>query len=216
MKLQDRISQLLASTRYSQPSPAILVESVFQSYLACGKPIKALESAIAACPSYKWLNPILARWKMGDFSYDKEGMTDELGELLGIITVGASSGARIKTALENLCANLALSSELDRKIKGKVNGMQTISMAGLVFFFPIFGGITATIMQSTISGQQSVTISHYMVLAGIGYVLLMLLLNTLMTKPDKSRASLARSVIPPFLFSMALELLTYHLASYAI
>ena len=184
--------------------------------MVCAKPIKALESAIDACPSYKWLGSTIARWKMGDFSYDKQAAGKELGELMDIIIVGASRGAQIKEALENLCANLALSSELERKVKGKVNGMQTISLAGLVFFFPIFSGITATIMQSTISGPHSDTIPHYMVLAGIGYVLLMLLLNTLITRPEKSRASIIRSIIPAFLFSVVLELLTYHLTSYAI
>ncbi|MDE1870600.1 MAG: hypothetical protein KGH71_06595, partial [Candidatus Micrarchaeota archaeon] len=91
-----------------------------------------------------------------------------------------------------------------------------LSLVGIVFFFPLFSGITASIVLSSLTGPSAIAIVNGLRLIGAGYIVLATLITNSLLKPARTILSLVRDSLPMVIFGCTLQAIAYSFASYAI
>ncbi len=90
-----------------------------------------------------------------DLGRDPEFFGQRSGELLGLIALRLERGADIRKALDLLSARIARRIRRANRLRARVGGMKALTLAGLVIFVPLFGGISAGILGSSLGAYGS-------------------------------------------------------------
>ncbi len=136
------------------------------------------------------------------------------GELLGLLALRLEKGADIRKALSLLSARLERRIRKANKLRAKVGGMKTLTMAGLVIFVPLFGGVSAGILGSSlgISGSEaSARLGFTLIVAAS--VSMMLYISASFEKPALGILENLYSVMPFIAVSLFVLLLSGNYAA---
>jgi len=137
--------------------------------------------------------------------------------LSNILILGLRRRSNIAKNLENFSSNLLKKIALRNKIKARVNGMQVLSLLGLIFFFPLFSGISSALVTYSIGSPITrLYVSNGMRAICLAYIFEILLITRAFLKPAERFALLLSKTMPLLVCSYLMQFAAYCLASYAI
>ena len=131
-------------------------------------------------------------------------------EFLNLISTWLNSGKSIKKNLELLAERLEYELKLENRFNSKIGGMRALTYAGLAFFLPLFGGISSSILGTSLglAGSSSVILErNFLACVGI-YAALALFINSSFSKPGSGIIERIYSTMPPLVFSSLIMLST--------
>lgn len=131
-------------------------------------------------------------------------------ELLNLISTGLNSGKSMKKNLELLADRLEHELKLENRFNSKIGGMRTLTYVGLAFFLPMFGGISSSILGTSLNlagGSPAAFEQDFLACIGI-YIAFALFIGSSFSKPGAGAIERAYSVMPPVLLSCLIMLFT--------
>jgi len=135
----------------------------------------------------------------------------ELGEL---VAFHLNTGKSIRKALELFCARLEHEIEMENRLNSKASGMKAVTYAGLVFFLPLFGGISASLISASLGavGYGVLLLQQHFLAAVAAYMMIVLAITFLF---DMNAAPFRKLCSMAFLaaVSMLVLLFTAHYAT---
>lgn len=147
--------------------------------------------------------------------YDKN--SESASTLLNILILGLRQRSKVNRNLENFHTNLVKKTALKNKIKARVNGMQVLSLLGLLFFLPLFSGISSSLATySLTSSSARANISSGIRAICLGYIFEILLITSSFLKPAERFLLVLSKTLPLLACSYLFQSAAYYLASYAI
>jgi hypothetical protein len=119
---------------------------------------------------------------------------DNLKRFLDIALYGNATGKDISRSM--ILLEKRLNNERNEKLKifSKIKSMQFISIIGIGFFFPMFSGISISIIYSYMAIASSI-IMPFKVLA-ISYILIILMLYEALKDPSKKLIDMGYGILP--------------------
>ena len=139
---------------------------------------------------------------LGDFCCEKNAkQLNHVGELKSMLTYGIVSGSDISESLKMMKSRLEYETGVLSAIKEHAGSMELLAYVGVVFFVPLFGGISASIMGSlTAMGSIGAPIGGFMLII-LTYVTLVLCITTSLAKPEAGMLDKAYAIMPALLLS---------------
>jgi hypothetical protein len=136
-------------------------------------------------------------------------------ELLELVAFHLNTGKEIKKSLALFCKRLENEIEMENRLVAKVGGMQTLTYAGLVFFLPLFGGISSSILGASLNvlNQNALVFQQHFLFIIACYIAIILCISTAFRKPNASLVELLYSVMPLLTVSLSVLCLTAHYAT---
>jgi len=203
---------------FSDAEISSLAVNLLANYRKGNSALKSLEISSGGDLKYKRIAILAKRYLLSNAEgLEKSPFTEtNLNILLKIIHIGIITGTDISKNLEDFAEWMDAKMEKENKIRSKVNGMQILSLVGIVFFFPLFSGITASIVRSSLTGISAGTIVNGLRLIGMGYIVIATLITNSLLKPARTIVSLLRDSLPMALFGCILQTVAYTFSSYAI
>jgi len=119
--------------------------------------------------------------------------------LLEIAFFGASTGANISKSIELLKEGIRMDKQKEERVDAKAKGMNVLSKIGVTIFFPLFSGISISIIKSSmaLSGNlpgQSISSTFYLI--ALSYTAIMLFIGKLFSNPQSDIAEALYSIMP--------------------
>lgn len=151
------------------------------------------------------LKLLLNRQMLGDSESDSWGSTSPCtNELFTILEAGIKKGTPVANSLRLFCERLEYDIKMENRLAAKTRGMRNLTYAGLVFFLPLSGGISSSILSASLSvvNSSSLMIQQHFLMAIGAYIIIALYIGALFDKPGSSQLERLRSVIPLGLVSM--------------
>ncbi|MGI0141856.1 MAG: hypothetical protein ACREBF_04390 [Candidatus Micrarchaeales archaeon] len=202
--------------KYSSADISALSLSTLVNYNSSGSALKAFSTSVLNDQKYRDLREYAIKRYFSSEDPEPKTSNPALQILLTIVGIGIRTGANISKNLEDFNNWLNLKAEKENSVRSKVNGMQILSLIGVVFFFPLFSGITASIVNNAVVGAGNKAISNGIRIIGIVYVSIILFITNSFAKPMQSLSKTIVTSSPLILTSFALQTIAYSLASYAI
>ncbi len=124
-------------------------------------------------------------------------------ELFGILSFGAGYGKSVARSIELFVSRLESEIAQKNRIKERIGGMQTLTYLGMMVFLPLFGGVSAGIIQTSLGivGINPALLEHSFLMLIEAYILLMLLLTRAFSSPRSSALSVLAASLPLFLIA---------------
>ncbi|MDE1869905.1 MAG: hypothetical protein KGH71_02875 [Candidatus Micrarchaeota archaeon] len=152
--------------------------------------------------------------KMNSFS---EKNSESAGTLLNILILGLRQRRNISKNLELFRTNLLQKIELRNKINSRVNGMQILSLLGLLFFFPLFSGISSALATYSLSSPPAILyVSIGIKAICLTYIFEILMITSSFLRPAERFLTIFTGNLSLLACSYLLQSTAYYLASYAI
>ncbi|MDE1845817.1 MAG: hypothetical protein KGH53_00840 [Candidatus Micrarchaeota archaeon] len=210
----------LPAEKLSENEIASLAKEVLHNYRGNRALLRSVEKSLVPGKKYKSFLKFINSAKLGlihEFGSLINKNPESSSILLGILTLGLQSGANIERNLESFHSTLMKRIELRNKVKSKVNGMQVITLLGLIFFFPLFSGIAASIASYSIASQSAKSyVSAAIRTLCIAYVSIILVITNSFIEPWKGVRSALFKALPFALFAAILQYGSYYFALNAI
>lgn len=131
-----------------------LTKEFQRNYLKTGRIISAIDMIESKSDPEKTLKRIAKETMLsGEPSHNTSNSS--FGEFLEILLFGIDSGKNISKNLEFFIHKLENEISKANRIKSKVSGLNLLTYAGMVFFIPLFGGISATILTTSLNLMNS-------------------------------------------------------------
>lgn len=163
---------------------------------------------------------LLKRERLGELKASPEKIlgSQHGSELLEMVAFRLNTGKEIKKNLTLFCRRLENEIEIENKLITKVGGMQTLTYAGLVFFLPLFGGISSSILGASLSmlSQNVLAFQQRFLLIIACYIATILCISTAFRKPNAGPVELLYSVMPLLTVSITVLCSTAHYATYML
>lgn len=136
----------------------------------------------------------------------------ELGEL---VALRLNFGNDIKRSLGLFCKRLENEIGLENRLKSKIGGMQALTYMGLSFFLPLFGGISSSILSTSMNilSQSAAAMQHSFLLIIGCYIGMVLYITVSFGSPDANALEHLSSMLPAFALSILILLFTAYYAS---
>ncbi len=167
------------------------------------------------------LNDLLCRFELGN--YEAENTVGLLSgniesEFVWILSHGLSTGRNVRKILERFSYKMRNHIMHDALLLSKSSNSNQIALLGLVFFLPLFGGISSTIfgMSSSISGTAVHFLKWQFTLVLLSYIALVMSINSIFRNPKKTIVSSVCEIIPMFSISAAIMLLSAAYMPYVV
>ncbi|MGA3020845.1 MAG: hypothetical protein ABSD68_02765 [Candidatus Micrarchaeales archaeon] len=131
-------------------------------------------------------------------------------ELLKMIRLGTANGMNIEKGLSLFIRNLDREILLKNRMAAKMGGAQTLTKMGMCLFFPLFSGISATIISESldfVSKNVQYTRACFLIVA-VAYIPIILYISAAFAHPERSVAQNAFSILPYFSVAVCVILLT--------
>ncbi|MDE1804312.1 MAG: hypothetical protein KGH59_00810 [Candidatus Micrarchaeota archaeon] len=213
----SRSSVLINANSDSLSEIISLSSSVLYNYRASHSAIKALEAAVSNDVKYETLCVLAKRWRMSDFGAEiPQKFGAEMYNLLKILHLGASNGVEIEKNLEDFHSLQLQKSELRNMMNAKVSGMQTLSVIGVILFFPLFSGIASSIASSSLIGTGKAVTTWGIRSISMLYIIIVLCINRILIKPWLRISEILQYVAPLAGIAYALQSASFGFSSYVI
>ncbi len=155
----------------------------------------------------KEISHMMKRYMLGDVQNAPDlRMGREPSGLAAVIWNSAVEGGTPARGVELFIRGAEIEERQRIAVREKAGGMEAISMAGLVFFFPLFGGITLGIIRNYFGTGASGNMIPALSLLLASYALVMLVLTQGFWDIGRDAKALARKVAPAFIFGVAVLL----------
>jgi hypothetical protein len=163
----------------------------------------------------------LARFRLGHHDALSERSGSEgrhMAELLCILSEGLAKGGSTLRSLESLKARLEEEARARNRLKAGTGGMQSVTYLGMAFFLPLFGGISSTILTTSLGllNQGGVPLQHAFIYVISAYILIVLVASRLFNEPGIGAPKCLSRVIPIFSVSVFIMTLSALYINYAI
>lgn len=203
---------------FSDAEISALALNLLTNYRKTNSAIKSLDLVLGGDLKYGKFAQIVSRHRLSSTSCIKKEhfVGGNLNILLNILDIGIRNGTDISKNLEDFLEWIDAKIENENKIRSKVNGMQVLSLIGIAFFFPLFSGITASIVRSSLSGPSANTTVTGLRLIGIGYVFLVALITNSFLNPSRKLLSAVQASIPIAAIGFLLQTAAFTFSSYAL
>lgn len=136
-------------------------------------------------------------------------------ELEGMIAFHLNKGKSIRKSLELFCSRLENEINIENRLNAKTGGMRALTYAGLLFFLPLFGGISSSILGAslnTLNGGVRLFQQHFL-MAIASYTTMILAINVTLGSPDAGLLKTLSSVVPLAIISILVLVFTAHYAT---
>ncbi len=123
-----------------------------------------------------------------------------LEELFGIVSLGVVTGVSIERPLSLFIGRLEDEIRRKNRLRTKTGSLQTLTYIGLAAFFPLFSGISATILSSSAGmlDRPAALARNSFMLVSIAYIPIVLYMASAFSHPERSFAQNAASLLPYF------------------
>ena len=187
---------------YNQRKAAIgaALDSIIADYTKGRSAVRAaLHSTIPE------LREVARTYMLGDFLREEEAKQhSHIDELKNMLSYGIVSGRDICESLKMMKGRLEYEAGVLSAIKEHAGSMELLAYVGVVFFVPLFGGISASIMGSlTTMGGGGVQAGGFMLIILI-YVTFILCITSSLAKPEAGMLEKAYAIAPALLISSSI------------
>ena len=112
--------------------------------------------------------------------------------------------------LNLLAVRLEREIRVRNRFRAKVGGLQTLTYMGMGLFFPLFSGISAMILSSTLGllDKGTSSLSGGFLLVSLSYVPIILYLSAAFAHPERNAAQNLFAIAPYFLLASVVMLAT--------
>ncbi|MDE1850567.1 MAG: hypothetical protein KGH54_02105 [Candidatus Micrarchaeota archaeon] len=221
----QRLSRLICRARelgkqdsVSDAEISAFALNLLTNYRKNNSALKSLQESTGSDPKYRKFAAVSRKYLLSNLTAIERAHFEEpnLNMLLGIVHIGITTGADITKNLEDFLEWIDAKIERENRVRSKVSGMQVLSLLGIVFFFPLFSGITASIVRSSLTGPAAASTVTGLRLIGIGYVLIATLITNSLLNPSRGLIAILKSSLPMAFLGCALQTIAYTFSSYAI
>ncbi len=131
-------------------------------------------------------------------------------DLMRIVLLGVSTGANVERALSLFIKRLEYQINANNRMKAKVGAAQTLTKLGMSLFFPLFSGISAVIISSSLGlfGKSSISTYRSFLIIALAYIPIILYLSSAFSHPERDFAANLHALLPPFLFAICIIVFT--------
>jgi len=198
------------SSQISDSEVVILAKHLLHDYSRSHMLLKSVERELGKRAGLKrsgrWLRFARCGKKSGTLS---EGNRN-LEELFSIIASGIENGTDIRRALNLFIARLEQDMGTRNRIREKIGSSQMLTTLGMGAFFPLFSGISVTIITSALGlfEQSTAILCRNFLLVAIVYVPMILYISSAFAHPEKSAKLNAIAIAPCFLLAVSILFLT--------
>jgi len=183
------------------------ISSIQSNYKRSGSLRLAIERAAASSYTFSpLLSRLLRSYAMGGKFYyaemrmsrtGSEAQKSPLGELLAVLSEGLEGGSNIVNQLSFLKQRLESEEEERNTVASKVESMSAVSKMGIMFFFPVFSGISSAIIGSTASMMHgSALIGMKLGEISIAYIIAISVINSFFSNYDANAETVAYKAMP--------------------
>ena len=152
-----------------------MLEMILESYSKTGKTFKAFLSTASKYNVNRNFRIALNKYWLDPYYSVESHIGDEFSSIFGTLELGIRDHVDISKNLHMLVERARSSNKARSKITSKTNGMHTLTAIGLTFFFPMFSGISSTIVRGIYSISSTAdSMSSYLLHVTIVYVAVML------------------------------------------
>ncbi len=182
--------------------------------------IRSAEAAIKK--GYSFSDEIrlqIRRFRLGDYHITaKVSGNAHLSELLSIMACSLSTGSSAKANIEGFCKRLEGSLNTRNRIASKIGGMQSVAFLGVSFFLPLFGGISSTILITSLGlvNQGSIVLQHDFIYDVASYILLVTVIGTFINRPTLPVIKNLSTIVRTFAISLLILISSATYITYAI
>jgi hypothetical protein len=127
-------------------------------------------------------------------------------ELVMLVSFGVERGANMEKALSIFVRNLERGIFFQNRIRAKTGGSQALTLMGMGVFFPLFTGISAVIISSSL-GMLDINASYTytrFVAVSAAYVPMILYISSAFAHPDRGMLRNLTGIAPYFALAMAI------------
>ncbi len=127
-------------------------------------------------------------------------------ELVRLVSFGVWKGADVEKALAVFARNLERGIFFENRTRAKTGGSQALTLIGMGVFFPLFSGISAVIVSSSLgmlNPGASQTYSSFIAVSA-AYVPIILCLSSAFAHPERGWARNITGIIPYFILALAI------------
>jgi hypothetical protein len=199
-----------SSLRIKDEEVVTLAKSILGRYSESHTLLKSFEDS---CRGNKGLLRISRMMRIaGSGGEDYTGMFQNrhMRELLKMIRLGAANGMNIEKGLSLFIRNLDQEMELKNRMTAKMGSAQTLTKMGMCIFFPLFSGVSATIISESLdlTGKSIQYAKACFLLVAMAYVPIILYISAAFAHPERGIAQNIISIIPYFSVAVCVILLT--------
>jgi hypothetical protein len=129
-----------------------------------------------------------------------------MGELVRLVSFGVGKGANMERALSVFVRKLERDIFFENRIRAKTGGSQALTLIGMGVFFPLFSGISAVIVSSSLGMLDSGASQAYtgFIAVSAAYVPIILFLSSSFAHPDRGVVRNIAGIIPYFALALAI------------
>lgn len=133
-----------------------------------------------------------------------------LVELLHLVGAGVESGSDASRPLALFAAHLEREIKMRNRFRAKVGGLQALTYMGMGVFFPLFSGISAIILSSSLGlfDRSSALLGNGFIAVALSYIPIILYLSSAFSHPDRNALQNALAVLPYFTLASIVMLAT--------
>lgn len=177
-----------------------VLDSIIAEY---SKSHSALRAAMHSTASE--LREAAKTYLLGNFCCEESTkQQNHMDELRSTLTYGIVSGRDISESLKMMKSRLEYETGVLSAIKEHAGSMELLAFVGVVFFVPLFGGISASIIGSLIAiGSGGTSVGGFMLVI-LTYVTLVLCITTSLSKPEAGMLDKAYAIMPALLLSSSI------------
>lgn len=199
------------SSKAKPPKTQIVSRDFLYGYKQNNGVIRAMQRAGA---NNKDISRLAKAAMLGSSSISVEDKTDsEFKQFVAILQNGIRSGADISEDIKLLNSRIEDAGGVERMVKEKTEGMHAVSQLGIAFFFPMFAGISLSIMQNALGILASNPVSTAFSFSVIVYIALILFISASFSSPSSRLPSRLHSIIPVLTASMSIFTLSSYLSN---
>lgn len=176
----------------------------------------AIEKAVREEKSGSHLALLLKRHLLGQIEVTIDGQDNPYAaELEKLVAFGLNTGKSIKKSLSLFCRRLEYEVESENRLSAKIGSMRALTYSGLLFFLPLFGGISSSILGTSVSllNGQMLSFQQHFLMVIAGYVTILLSIVAVLGDPVSGFLKSLYSVAPLALCALLVLLLTAHYAT---
>ncbi len=158
---------------------------------------------------------LLKRKMLGDLNlHSKNPAKGHIGEIQEMLATHLENGKNISKRLFLFSKRLESEIRNEEKFYSKVNGLKGITYMGLVFFLPLFAGISSSILGTSMGfiGKNYAEIQNGFLLTVLAYIAIILYITETFSKHDKGISERISSILPLFSVSAFMMTATAHYA----
>jgi hypothetical protein len=158
---------------------------------------------------------LLKRKMLGELNLHSKNLAKgHIGEIQEMLTIHIENGKNVSKRLSLFSRRLESEIRNEEKFYSKVNGLKGITYMGLIFFLPLFAGISSSILGTSMGfiAKNYTEIQNGFLLTVLAYIGIILYITETFSKHDKGILERLGSVLPLFSISAFMMTATAHYA----